>query len=258
MKVGRAILLLVLMSAAATGAFAAWDMSCRPRFRAVANGVEYARYTVSAVRYHALARVAVLRVDPAAARLGIVSFDCKRSHVRELVRSAGATAGVNGSYFDETGRPLGLTISNGKTLTPLRAVDWGVFYLDSSGAHLAHTREFSNAADVSFAIQCGPRLVLDGRPVKLKMQSSRRTAIGADAAGRVLLVVTTGQPMRMDEFARLLCAETVRGGLGCRWALNLDGGASSQMFLETEGAACDIPGADEVANAVVVFSAKNP
>jgi len=241
------------MSAAATAAFAAWDMTRRPGFRRVANGVEYASYVVSPVRYHAMARAAAIRVDPRAARLAVVSFEHQRSRVRELVRSAGAIAGVNGSYFDETGRPLGLTISGGKTLTPLRGADWGVFYLDPRGPHLEHTADFKKGAAVSFAIQCGPRLVLDGQPVKLKAQSSRRTAIGADAAGRILLVVTTGQPMRMDEFARLLAADASEGGLGCRWALNLDGGASSQMFLDAEGESCDIPGADEVANAVVVF-----
>ena len=251
-KSKHALLLGVTISVLAVAAFAVWDAGRRPRWRPVAEGVQFARYTVSPVRYHALARVAAIRVDLARARIGVVEAPSGKACVRDLVRSHTLLGGINGTYFDENDRPLGLTITQGRPLTPLRKADWGVFYVDDSGAHLAHTREYTGADTVRFAIQCGPRLVVDGRPVKLKLQSARRTAIGVDADGHILLVVTTGQPFRADHFARLLAASPAAGGLGCRDALNLDGGASSQMYLSAGGVTCNVRGADAVANAVVV------
>jgi len=254
MKWRRWTLVGILAAGLAALLAAAWDSMLRPRFRAVAPGVEFARFRASPFRFHTFASVAAVRVDPSRATLRVMRPASGRATVRELVEQFGALGGTNGTYFDEHGRVLGMTISDGRVLTPLRQADWGVFYIDGAGPHLEHTEQFSARGGIRFAVQCGPRLVVDAVPVKLKEQSSHRTAIGLDPEGRVVLAVSAGQPFRAAKFARLLAAPRAKGGLGCRAALNLDGGRSTQMYLKTGDVLCDIPGLDKVANAVGVFA----
>jgi len=230
-----------------------WDAGRKPRYAQIAPGVEFSRYVVSPFRYRVFARAHVLRVDISVASLGLVSPGNGRFPVREMVRKAGALGGVNGQFFDENDTVLGLQVSGGKQLSAYRKTDGGVFIIDASGAALVHSLKFNPGRKVDFAVQCRPRLVVDGKPMKLKAQSARRTAIGVDEKGRVILAVTSGQPFRADNFARLLASLPSEGGLGCRDALNLDGGGSSQMYLDSR---CDVPGSDTVANAVVVFPGK--
>ncbi len=59
----------------------------------------------------------------------------------ELRQQHGAVLAVNGGFFDERGRPLGLRISRGRSLKSLRPVDWGVLVLSRRrGAHRPHPR----------------------------------------------------------------------------------------------------------------------
>lgn len=58
--------------------------------------------------------------------------------------------------------------------------------------------------------------------------SRQRTAIGFDDEGKVYLVVVTS-PVTMTQMARIL------KGLGCTYAMNLDGGGSTQMQVKGTG-----------------------
>jgi len=255
-KTKRAIAIGIGLAAAATALTIAWDSSRRPRFRKVAPGVEFAEYVVSPFRFHTFARAHVIRVDLEKAALAIAYPGDGSFSVRDLVEATGAQCGTNGGFFDENHRALGLQVSGGKRLTPFRRTDGGVFVVDEAGARVIHSLKFDPSREARFAIQCMPRLVVDGKPLRLKPQSAHRTAIGVDRTGRVILVVTSGQPFRADHFARLLASDGKDGGLECREALNLDGGGSSQMFLRAGGVRCDVPGSDKVASAVVVFGGK--
>ena len=233
-----------------------WDSTRRPRFRRVAPGVEFTEYVVSPFKFHTFARAHAIRVDLRKAALGISYSGEGPFSVRRLVETVGALGGTNGNFFDENSRSLGLQISKGAQLSAYRKVDGGIFVIDEAGARVVHSLKFDPSRNVDFAIQCMPRLVVDGKPVALKPQSAHRTGIGVDEKGRVILVVTSGQPFRADNFARMLAAREKSGGLGCRGALNLDGGGSSQMYLKAGNVRCDVPGSDKVASAVLVFGGK--
>jgi uncharacterized protein YigE (DUF2233 family) len=79
------------------------------------------------------------------------------------------------------------------------------------------------------AIQAGPRLVVNGKVPKLKSEISQKTAIGINRKGEVILL-TTLYPFSVNELAKLMAKPESKGGLGCRYALNLDGGSSSQLY----------------------------
>ena len=94
----------------------------------------------------------------------------------------GAVAVVNGGFFDERRAPLGLRIASGETRVPLRPrVDWGVLVLKNEEARIIHSRDWQSADGLSGAIQVGPRLVVDGTPLKLKPAAGAPHGGGASA-----------------------------------------------------------------------------
>ena len=109
-----------------------------------------------------------------------------RASVKTLAEGTKVRVIVNGTYFDERNRPLGLLVGAQRELNPLRRADWGVFYVTKGRARLVHTTDWRKAPPrrPEFAIQVGPRCVVDGQPLKLKRQVAKRAALGDINTGR--------------------------------------------------------------------------
>ncbi|BCM94296.1 hypothetical protein IAD21_06201 [Abditibacteriota bacterium] len=137
---------------------------------------------------------------------------------------------VNGGYFDGNGHPMGFRAGKNTENSKLRRADWGVFWVKDGVAHLSHTRDFDPSEHPEEAIQCGPRLVVDGKPTDLKPQWARRTGVGIDRRGRVVLAVSDGE-LSLDEWAKIWASPS---GLDCVQALNMDGGPSTQLAVSGE------------------------
>lgn len=160
-----------------------------------------------------------------------------------------AIAVVNGGFFDQRGAPLGLRIEQGKTRVRLRRkVDWGVLLLEGASARIVHSREIDRGTPVLGAIQVGPRLVVAGKPLKLKPQLARRTAVALDDDGRRLTLVVVDKAIDANELAARLAA------CGFDSALMLDGGASTQLALDAGGVQVDIRGAYPVPDHLVIVA----
>lgn len=253
---GRA--LLRSLAAVAAAALALWGAGAgstgarAARFDEVGKGVDYALgATRGGVPVH------LLRVDPARAALRVlVGRDLAGEPLtsRAYVDRSGALAALNASFFDEKGDPLGLLVADGRTLQRVRKVDWGVFYLDGSGAHVVHTRDFTPAPGVRQAVQTGPRLVVGGVPTPLKPQVAARTALGITRDGRVVALVSADfAPIGADDLAATLV------DLGAVDALNLDGGPSSQLHVRLPGGeVVDQPGGTPVPVALGIFADPPP
>lgn len=166
--------------------------------------------------------------------------------IRAVYRKEGAGAGevcpkrgaaINASFFDDQFAPVGLLIVDGKTLhRQVRSNGYGLFLLRRGrpAIVLANTPA---PAGVTQAIECKPRLVIDGAIPRFKAQpATRRSAVGIDAHGRVLLAASAGG-LTLEQWAACL-----RDGLGCANALNLDGGPSTQLTARGSSNA-KIPGA---------------
>jgi uncharacterized protein YigE (DUF2233 family) len=160
---------------------------------------------------------------------------------RQVAHALGALAVINGGYFDKEDHPLGLIIADGVHSSPLRQTDWGVLLIRDNRARIVHTKECGSLDGVRQALQCGPRLVAAGKPLKLKPSMAEpRSAVGIDGQGRLLLVATSKGGLRLDELAALLARSEADGGLGCQSATNLDGGPSTQLSIPGHA---EIPGA---------------
>lgn len=196
--------------------------------------------------------VHAFRFTPEALELRVLPAGATGGHVHTLAREAGALLAVNGGFFLEDFTPLGLLVSGGRELNALRRADWGVFSVAGGRADIVHRREWRRPAGLEFAIEAGPRLVVAGRVLSLKPQRARRTALCLRAPDDVVVVVTAGQ-LDTTEFAELLARAESAGGLGCRDALNLDGGSSTQLWFEHGGRRIEVPAVAPVANAVALF-----
>ena len=163
-------------------------------------------------------------------------------------KRSGAMAVINGGFFDAKGKTLGLRVSNGERLTSKHAADWGVFVIQRGRAHIVHTRDYKLGRGVTQAVQCGPRLVVKGDVVKLKRQYARRTGIGIQSNGKVVLAIAD-RPLSLGAWAQMWAA---KDGLNCRDALNLDGGGSTQLSLRAKNKALDVGGSWPVPDVVVV------
>jgi uncharacterized protein YigE (DUF2233 family) len=160
----------------------------------------------------------------AAVRLAVI--DLKMStRLQEAVSRASARVGVNGGFFGVDGAPIGLAVSGGVALSDLAPdLSGGVLWVRDGIGHLTAAEEYREVT-VDFAIQCRPRLVVDG---KNNIRSddgrrARRTVLCLRQEGRTLeLAVAPDAPgPTLYELAN----ELLR--LGCRDALNLDGGPST-------------------------------
>lgn len=199
----------------------------------------------------------ILRVIRAA------EFGWKRSTVRSLCRASGASVCLNSNFFDEQGKPLGLIISRGilhqkthnggGTLT-------GVLYATADRVGISHRSSFSPQG-VLEATQAGPRLISEGAPVvglKSSSSASSLSIVCLDSERRVLFIRVSLAMFggSLDEIQKTLLLPE----LGCREALNFDGGGSSQLFISGDipghdGATReeDFPGRDEIPVAIGLF-----
>jgi exopolysaccharide biosynthesis protein len=170
---------------------------------------------------------------------------------RELAAATGALVAVNGGFFDPRLRPVGLRVSGGRVLSGTPSEALAALVVTPGGARIVPGAELRRLRGMSEAVQCTPRLVIDGEPNQLKPQVSRRTAAGIDAGGRVVLVVTREGAIEAGALARLLAGDVAEGGFALRDALNLDGGGSTQLYLRAGGAELDVAG-ESVADGLTV------
>lgn len=194
-------------------------------------------------------RAHFLSVEPSHLRvLDARDYGASALTAEQFLRKTGADAVVNASFFDVDGTPMGLLVVDGEQRTGLRPVDWGVFSIDPAGvAAIEHTDAFDPARDVRQAVQSGPRLVVDSQPLALKKQKARRTAICTLKDGRAAVVVVDDSVLA-SELAEWFARQ------GCTDALNLDGGPSTQLYLERAGVVVDVPGGTPVPVALGVFA----
>ncbi len=200
-------------------------------------GLEMHEIVVTRPRNLSALTLVALRIDPHRYDLAVAPLTPPGSSAAEAGQETGAAAVINGGYFDRDGRPLGLLMSGGEVLsgnlarTSGRAVfgvrDGRPFVTDAAGLSLDGVTE---------ALQTTPLLVRDGLEVEgfdEPWRVDRRAAVCIDGGGHVIFAVTDTllNGLSFSEMAHLMSRGVDRGGLGCRWGMNLDGGTSAQMWV---------------------------
>lgn len=180
------------------------------------------------------------------------------SSVMQLVKSNAAVIGINGGFFTPDIKPLGLRISNGLLRNPLHNTSWwGIFFTRDDHAYIASPKAFHGDKNINFAVQSGPRLLVNGQIPALKPGMDDRSALGITQNGRIILLVSQNFPLSTTELAKIMQAPTDQGGLNCVDALNLDGGSSSQLYANVNQFSLNVPSFAIVSDAVLVVPKKS-
>jgi uncharacterized protein YigE (DUF2233 family) len=145
---------------------------------------------------------------------------------------------TNGGMYHPDNSPVGLYVEEGHELVRANTSAGpgnfhmrpnGVFYVTGEVAGIVETRAFiKQRAQVDFATQSGPMLVIDGevnpRFVRYGVSKKYRVAVGSREPNGVVFAVSESE-ISFAEFARLF-----RDKLQCKNALFLDGGSATSFY----------------------------
>ena len=204
--------------------------------------------------------------------IDVVQPDSGRMLTSKLALAHGAVAAVNGSFFEADGTPSIFFQDNGQVIREddderIRFVEDGAVATTTNGdatvvrRSLAEWQLFASFADV---LVTGPLLVWDGEltdqdVIGFNLTHHPRTAAGITSDNRLLLVTADGRNSQAAGFTMQELALLMRA-LGSIYAVNLDGGGSTTMWIRDSGVvnhpsdngAFDASGERAVANAVIV------
>lgn len=195
--------------------------------------------------------VALIEIPADSPRRLAFSYEPQRTPTSVQALRHNALAAINGSFFDMgqhnpicylriDGKELGINTPQASDSIHRKYYQYGTLLLDDGrpvffvpdSARLAERK--LKASDIMTA---GPMLIRDGQILPMRNDKTfvtfrhNRTAVGMRADGTILLVVVDGRTrqsegLSLTDFARLLRF------LGCRQALNLDGGGSTTMYVK--------------------------
>jgi uncharacterized protein YigE (DUF2233 family) len=169
------------------------------------------------------------------ATLRIIDDPSASNSLAAVMRRENCVAGTNGGYFDPDYAPVGLLVSDGQTIAPLRKARLlsGVVSVVNGRVRIKRTAEFSMKTKPSAARQCGPFLLERSQPIAglNETRSARRTFVATDGADSVALGYCSA--VTLSQLAAVL-ATPLPGELKIQRALNLDGGSSSGFWFAGE------------------------
>jgi uncharacterized protein YigE (DUF2233 family) len=169
--------------------------------------------------------------------------------IDEFAHFSKALISINGGFFDRKYQPLGLRISNQKQQSPLKRISWwGIFYIKDQRPYLTRLSQYDTNQKVSFAVQSGPRLIINNRIPSLKNGMAERSALGITPDEHVIILVTENNPLTTTTLAHLMQSSPIN----CTNALNLDGGSSSQLFAKMGYFSINVHGFSNISDAIIV------
>lgn len=162
-----------------------------------------------------------------------------------------ALIAINGGFFDKAFHPLGLRVNDNKQLNPIKYISWwGVFYISKGRAFISNARSFNKNQPLDFAVQSGPRLIIENKIPSLKPGYAERSALGITKSGKVIILVTQNNPLTTTALANIMRSDPIN----CVNALNLDGGSSTQLYAKIKDFKLNVLGFSEVSDAILVKS----
>lgn len=227
---------------------------CAPSFgkqwSQLAPGIEYRDLGNSLLT--PWSHVHVFRVDLKHNQLDLLlakKLSQPHASIEEFAQFSNALITLNGGFFDESHQPLGLRISHQQQLNPLKPISWwAVFYIKGNRPYLSSLRHYKKASHPDFALQSGPRLLIDGIIPSLKPGLAERSALGITRDNRIIILVTEHTLMSTTMLAELLRAPP----LNCEEAINLDGGSSSQLKASIGSFQINTCGLAHVSDAIII------
>jgi uncharacterized protein YigE (DUF2233 family) len=167
-----------------------------------------------------------------------------------------ATAMINGGYFDSDDNATALVVSNGQTFGQSYNDFGGMLAVDGQGnislRSLNQQPYSSTDGQLRQATQSSPMLVLDGKATTFSADdsSARRSVVALDKQGNLLFIVSPNEAFTLNEMAQLLATSD----LSIETALNLDGGSSTGLYVNSGSQHVAIDSLNEIPLVIVVKS----
>lgn len=204
---------------------------------------------------HLLTNFLALRIDPA-----LYSFRAHYLPGQPLEAAGwqaalpGVTAFVNANFFNPQGHVLGLLVADGIAYGQSFTGFGGMLQVQNGLPRVRSLiAEPYTGEAFEQAVQAFPMLMLNGSPTFERTDGdrpSRRTIVGQDRAGRIVLITTTSLVgMRLADLGTWLASTD----LDLLHALNLDGGGSTMMVVNS-GPPLLVPSFDPVPAVLAVYA----
>lgn len=212
-----------------------WAISSSQTEKSATAGVEHRRIVLAEAETGEEATLDLAIFSTKSATVRVIDNPTGEEDLAAVMRRTRGVAGVNGGYFDPQNAPVGLLISDGKLIAPLRKARLlsGVLVATKGRVELLRSAEYSSRKSAIAALQCGPFLVDGGQPVPglNETRSARRTFVftGTDRAA-----VGFCSSVTLAELGRILATPRIAPDLKVHRALNLDGGSSSAFWFAGE------------------------
>jgi exopolysaccharide biosynthesis protein len=180
---------------------------------------------------NAISQLYILRVDPTYYRFEAHYTPNTAYYIEEWeAQLPDATIIVNANLFDINNAITGLLIRDGVIFGRSYTDRGGTFAIKNNFPFITHNiYEPFDTTGAQHAIQGFPVLVYNGVAAFERFgNASRRTVIGQDGQGRILIIVTPIFGPSLNELSAFLA----NSDLGLVNAINLDGGGSTMLYVE--------------------------
>ena len=233
-----------------------WIVTSSQTERAVTGGIEHRRVILSDSAADEQAMLDAAIFSSSSIRVRVIDNPTGGENLSDAMRSEHCIAGVNGGYFDLANAPVGLLISDGKLIVPLRKAKLlsGVMVVTNGRVQLLRTTEYSSKRKATAALQCGPFLIDRGQPVPglNDTRAARRTFILTNGSDRAAIGFCS--EVTLAQLGKILTTRDLAPELKVQRALNLDGGSSSAFWFAGERGPFSIPEQKTVRDFVAVVS----
>lgn len=219
-------------------------------WQSLAPGMEYQDLVTNPLT--PWAHIHAFRIDLKQYQLDLVTamqLSKRQASINEFARKSHALLAINGGFFDNNYHPLGLRIYQQQAHNPIKHISWwGVFLIQNHMPSIISSRDYKPNPKIQFAIQTGPRLIINGTIPHLRPGVAERSAIGITRHNQLIILVTKNALITTTELAHIMKASP----LHCVNALNLDGGSSSQLFAHINTFRLNVHGFANVSDAIIV------
>jgi uncharacterized protein YigE (DUF2233 family) len=231
-----------------------WTVASSQAERASGAGVEHRRVVLSESETGEKATLELSLFSSKGVAVRVIDNPTGADDLAAVMPRERGLAGVNGGYFDPANAPVGLLISDGKLIAPIRKARLlsGVMIVANGRMQLLRFAEYSSRRNAVAALQCGPFLVDHGQLVAGldDTRPARRTFIVTSGSDRAAIGFCS--EVTLAQLGKILATPGLAADLKVQRALNLDGGSSSAFWFAGERGPFSIPEQKTVRDFVVV------
>jgi len=228
--------LLLFLAAGFVPCRAEWHVLSRESVDAP-KGLDFQRIEMGGT-YGERAEIHAVQFSPKTHAFAVMDNPAGVYDTQSAALKRGASAAVNGGYFQPDRTPLGLVVRQGAEIHPMEKARLLSGFVAVRGGRMALLRvaEFHMSPSVTEALQAGPFLIDGGKAVS-GLEATRRaerTVVFSENDGRFGVLIL--KSATLSEAAAILTTSQLFESGKITRALNLDGGSSTALWVRGDPA----------------------